>query len=75
MVIASVGLVLTCFEVLMQDQRSLHPNFYLGSSIAKILMWTVSLALSIVAVWSPWAKSDNFNRIYLYVTIAGTILV
>jgi len=46
----------------MQTQRSLHPSFYLGSSIVKIIMWAVSLVLSIVAVWSEWAKSDGFNK-------------
>jgi hypothetical protein len=73
--IASVGLVLTCVEIVMQTQRNLHPTFYLGSSVAKISMWTISIIMSIAAISSNWAKADNFNKVYLYVTIGALVLV
>lgn len=74
--LAIVGLLLTCSEIVIQTQRSLHPTFYLWSNIVKTVMWIATIALSIWAKGSTWATLDKYNPYYLYLIIGtGTAVL
>jgi len=67
-VVASVSLLLSCIELSMFKNRDLTPKLYLGSSISKLIMWTIGIGLTGYTRSTDWSI-DWLNSIYLYVVI------
>ena len=74
-VIGSLTLLLTLFEVSMFIARDLHPTFYLTSCVTKIVMSIVPLGYNLYTYSEPWSF-DKYNIIYLSVAVgfAGVLL-
>ncbi|CZR67563.1 uncharacterized protein PAC_17462 [Phialocephala subalpina] len=74
LVFASIGLMLTCVEIVLYVYRDLSPFLYLSSSFIKVVTWTAVFALDIVAISSNWEKGQwNNYIIYVVVGFAGAV--
>lgn len=52
----------------MFNNRDLTPKLYLGSSVCKLIMWTIAIGLTGYTKSTNWGL-DKYNAIYLYAVI------
>ncbi|KAE8442226.1 hypothetical protein EG329_003697 [Mollisiaceae sp. DMI_Dod_QoI] len=76
LVLALLGLGLTCTEIVLYIYSDLSPTIFLGSSLMKAVTWTIVLVLDVTAISSNWEKGPWNNYIlYVMVGFAGAVYV
>jgi hypothetical protein len=74
LVMACVGVIFTCLEIIMHSHMDLTPTLFLISGLTKTTLALASVAIDAYVTGQGWYKLE-YNRYFVFVAIGWSTII